>query len=152
MAPLKDFTDILSGEAYVTVSTVKPVVHHLTTVVLMSSEDLIKDIEKGVSAYIREKYSSVEVNDLLDAATFMDSRFRTGYIDDIDRDGVIQRITEEATEIAKSSQTHSNPTEQSEQQKDSQTTEDHTQDTESDTHPPYVKKLKLGDRVKLGKF
>ena len=39
LAPLKDFTDILSGEAYVTVSTVKPVVHHLTTVVLMQSEE-----------------------------------------------------------------------------------------------------------------
>ena len=78
--------------------------------------------------------------------------FRIGYIDEIDRDGVIQCITEEATEIVKSSQTHSNPIEQSEQQKDSQTTKDHTQDTESDTHPPPAKKLKLGGRVKLGKI
>ena len=44
---------------------------------------------------------------MLDAATFMDLRFRMGYIDEIDKDGVIERITEEATEIVKSSQTHS---------------------------------------------
>ena len=59
-------------------------------------------------AYIRE-YSNLEVNDLLDAATFMDPRFRTEYTDEVDKDGVIQRITEEATEILRSSQTHSNP-------------------------------------------
>ena len=94
--PQKEFTNVLSGKAYVTVSTVKPVVHHLTTEVQMSSEEdtqLTKDIKKGVLAYIREKYSIMEVNDLLDAATFMDPRFRTGYIDDIDKDGIIQRIT-----------------------------------------------------------
>ena len=42
----------------------------------------------------------MEVNELLDAASFMDPRFRTAYIDDIDRDGI---ISEEAAEIAKSS-------------------------------------------------
>ena len=107
---LQGFTDILSGEDYVTESTVKPVLNHLTAVVLMSSEEetnLTEDTKKGVLAYMREKYSSLEVNDLLDAATFMDLRFRMGYIDEIDKDGVIERITEEATEIVKSSQTHS---------------------------------------------
>ena len=47
LAPLKDFTDILSAEGYVTVSTVKTVLHHLTTVVLMTLEEdthLTKDI------------------------------------------------------------------------------------------------------------
>ena len=67
----------------------------------------------------------------------MDPRFRTGYIDEIDRDGVIQRITEEATEIAKNL---------------------------SNTQPPLNNmrnkrtlrllkiKLKLGGRVKLRKI
>ena len=50
-------------------------------------------------------YSSVEVNDLLDAATFMDPRFSTGYIHEIDSDGVIQHTTEESTRIANSSHT-----------------------------------------------
>ena len=72
---------------------------------------LTKDIKKGVLAYIKEKYSNMKVNDLLDAATFMDPRFRTEYTDEVDKDGVIQRITEEATEIVRSSQAHSNPPE-----------------------------------------
>ena len=110
-APLKDFTDILSAEGYVTVSTVKPVLHHLATVVLMPLEEdthLTKDIKKGVLAYIREKYSNLEVNDLLDAATFMDPRFRSEYTEEVNKDEVVQRITEEATEIIRS-QEHSNP-------------------------------------------
>lgn len=62
-----------------TVSTVKPVEHHLITEVLMSSEEdtqVTKDIKRGVLVYIREKYISMEVNDLLDAATFKDPKFR----------------------------------------------------------------------------
>ena len=144
LAPLKDFTDILSAEGYVTVSTVKPVLHHLTTVVLMPLEEdthLTKDIKKGVLAYIKEKYSNMKVNDLLDAATFMDPRFRTEYTDEVDKDGVIQRIIEEATEIVRSSQAHSNPSEHQ---------DGHTEDTDPDTHPPPAKRHKLGGRVKLG--
>ena len=79
---------------------------------------------------------------MLDAATFMDPRFRTEYTDEVDKDGVIQRMTEEATEIISCSQAHSSPPEQSEGQ------DGHTEDP--DTHPPPAKRLKLGGRIKLG--
>ena len=42
-----DFTDILSGENYVTVSSIKPLLHHLTTQVCLPAEEdtqLTKDI------------------------------------------------------------------------------------------------------------
>ena len=81
---------------------------------------LTKDIKKGVLAYIKEKYSNLKVNDLLDAATFMDP---TEYTDEVDKYGVIECINEEAIEIVRSSQAHSNPPEQSEHQ------DGHTDDT-----------------------
>ena len=63
---------------------------------------LTKDVEKQVLSHVNEKYSaSLEVNDLLDVATFIDPRFRTDYLNDIEKDGIIQYITEEAGKIAR---------------------------------------------------
>ena len=50
--PLSDFTEILSGEDYVNVSSVKPLLHHLTSEVCLQGEEdthLTKDIKKGVN-------------------------------------------------------------------------------------------------------
>ena len=90
----------------------------------------------------------MEVNGLLDVATFIDPRFRTAYIDDIDKDGVIQRVTEEASEMVQSCQQQSDPADMTESQNEGQ----HTEDVESDTHLPPTKKQKLGGRIKLGRI
>lgn len=78
---------------------------------------------------------------MLDAATFMDPRFRTEYTDEVEKDGVIERITEEATEIVRSFQAHSSASEHQ---------DSHSEDKDADTHPPPAKRLKLGGRVRLG--
>ena len=81
--PLQEFTDALSGEGYVSVSYVKPVLHLLKTSVLTEKEgdtDLTKDIKAKILDYMNTKYDDPATQELLDVASFMDPRFKSSYI------------------------------------------------------------------------
>ena len=83
LAPLADLTDIISGADYNTVSTVKPLLHHISTKALAVVNDdtkLTRDIKEKIKSCLTEKYSDNEVNVLLDMATVMDPHFKVGYI------------------------------------------------------------------------
>ena len=99
LAPLADLTDIISGEDYVTVSTVKPLLHHITTKALAMENDnteLTKDIKERIKSYLTEKYSDDEVNMLLNMATALDPRFKVDYIKTSELEVVKGKIIEEA--------------------------------------------------------
>ena len=86
---LSDFTDILSGEQYVTVSSVWPLLHHLTTKVCLQGEEdsqLTKDIV--VKVYMVQKYDNLVASELLNIASFLDPRFKKDYVDE----GSLERI------------------------------------------------------------
>ncbi|XP_066544980.1 E3 SUMO-protein ligase ZBED1 [Amia ocellicauda] len=75
---LLEFTDALSGEEYVSISYLKPVVHLLATSVLAEDAedtDLTSSIKTKVLAYLNDKYSGPYTQELLDAVSFMDPRF-----------------------------------------------------------------------------
>ncbi|XP_056118286.1 E3 SUMO-protein ligase ZBED1-like [Rhinichthys klamathensis goyatoka] len=81
--PLQDFTDALSGESYVSVSYIKPVLHLFKTSLLQREEkdvDLTATIKRNIMCYLEQKYSDPENDELLDMASLMDPRFRTTYI------------------------------------------------------------------------
>ncbi len=81
--PLLEFTDALSGEEYVSVSYLKPVLHLLATSVLAEDAedtDLTRSIKTKVLAYLNDKCSDPYTQELLDVASFMDPRFKTQYI------------------------------------------------------------------------
>ena len=83
LSPLMEFTDALSGEDYVTISFVKPVLHILNSRVLAEEEDdveLTKTIKTSILAYLKGKYSDPITEELLDTASFVDPRFKTTYI------------------------------------------------------------------------
>lgn len=99
LAPLADLTDIISGEDYVTVSTVKPLLHHISTEALAVEKDdtgITRDIKERIKSCLTEKYSDNEVNMLLDMATVLDPRFKVDYISASDLAAVKERIIEEA--------------------------------------------------------
>ncbi len=78
--PLLEFTDALSGEEYVSISYLKPVLHLLATSVLAEDAedtDLTRSIKTKVLAYLNDKYSDPYTQELLDVASFMDPRFKT---------------------------------------------------------------------------
>lgn len=81
--PLVDFTDALSGEAYVSVSCVKPVLQLFNEEVLKPEDtdtDLTKAIKSSVTSYLNEKFDVAATDDLLCMATLVDPRFKTHYI------------------------------------------------------------------------
>ncbi len=98
MSPLQDFTDALSGEQYVSVSYVKPVLHLFNTTILAEEDnntELTKDVKRNILAYLNEKYSDPDTDDLLDIASFLDPRFRTTYIKKEKVEHVISRAVKE---------------------------------------------------------
>ena len=84
LGPLADFTDMLSAENYVTVSALNPVLHVLTSQVLLRKEEdtsLTKEIKTRVQDYLENKYySDAELKELLNVASFIDPRFMVEYI------------------------------------------------------------------------
>ncbi len=91
MKPLADFTDILSGEKYVTVSSVKPVLELIKDDLLSPGPDdtaLTASIKQNMCRVLTEKYSSPAINVLLRKATILDPRYRgsmeeAGALDDV---------------------------------------------------------------------
>lgn len=83
LGPLVEFTDSLSGESYVTVSYVKPVLQlsrsqhlHVTEV----DTPLTKEMKGKIMQYLDEKYADPDTDDMLDMATLVDPRFKMEYI------------------------------------------------------------------------
>nr|XP_023693139.1 zinc finger BED domain-containing protein 4-like isoform X1 [Paramormyrops kingsleyae] len=83
LKPLQDFTDALSGEEYVTISNVRPVLHLFNTSLLAHEDDdseLCKLIKTCIVDYRNAKYAEPATSDLLDMASLVDPRFRDKYI------------------------------------------------------------------------
>lgn len=83
LQPLQEFTDALSGERYVSVSYVKPVLHLMNTSILAAKEedsDLTKSIKMKILEYMNTKYDNPATQELLDMTCFMDPRFKANYI------------------------------------------------------------------------
>ena len=99
IALIADLTDIISWEDYVTVSTVKPLLHPISIKALAVENDnteLTRDIKERIKPCLTEKYSDNEVNMLLDMATKLNPRFKVDYISASDLAAVKERIIEEA--------------------------------------------------------
>ncbi|KAL6473716.1 hypothetical protein MHYP_G00172770 [Metynnis hypsauchen] len=82
LSPLLEFTDALSGESYVSVSFLKPVMHLFNTSILKEAEDdteLTRTIKTTVMGYLKEKYDDPAMDDLLDMACLVDPRFKLQY-------------------------------------------------------------------------
>ncbi|XP_056097499.1 E3 SUMO-protein ligase ZBED1 [Rhinichthys klamathensis goyatoka] len=98
LSPLKDFTDALSGEDYVSVSYVKPVLYLLKVNILsLNDEDteLTKTMKQTILNYLTDKYQDPTTDDLLDMASLLDPRFKTQYIASDKIEGIQARAVSE---------------------------------------------------------
>ena len=64
LAPLADFTDILSGEKYVTFSALIPLLTHITDDVLCDDEEDTTLIKQQIITYLQDKYEDTTLKDL----------------------------------------------------------------------------------------
>nr|XP_023675618.1 zinc finger BED domain-containing protein 4-like [Paramormyrops kingsleyae] len=110
--PLQDFTDALSGESYVSVSCIKPVLHLIKTSLLLPEEEdleLTKTIKANIMRYLESKYCDLEKEELLDMATLLDPRFRTTYIDASKLEVVKKRAVSEISALCNSTTEEAGP-------------------------------------------
>ena len=84
LKPVSDFTDILSGENYVTASSLLPVLHLVTQGTLapfVEDTKLTADLKAGILHVLEEKYKALPQAslELMRKATFLDPRYRGEY-------------------------------------------------------------------------
>ena len=98
LRPLTDFTDTLSGEQYMSISSVKPVLHLFETSVLAVQEDdtdYTKSLVTNILGYVHSKYRDPKTQDLFDTATTLNPRFKMNYISEENKATVKVRLTDE---------------------------------------------------------
>ncbi|XP_059410212.1 E3 SUMO-protein ligase ZBED1-like [Carassius carassius] len=94
LSPLLEFTDALSGESYVSVSFLKPVMHLFNTSILKEAEDdteLTRTIKTTVMGYLNQKYDDPAMDNLLDMACLVDPRFKLQYTQEEKREYIKER-------------------------------------------------------------
>lgn len=102
MKPVADFTDILSGEKYVTVSSVKPVLELIKGKLLSPNPNdttLTAKIKENMCRVLTEKYSPLEIQDLLRKATILDPRYRGSMEDAEVLDDVKRELLQELLDM-----------------------------------------------------
>lgn len=83
LGQLFEFIDALSGEKYVSVSFLKPVLHLFNNKILSQTDgdtELTKVVKEGILKYLNEKYDDHATNNLVGMATLVDPRFKTTYM------------------------------------------------------------------------
>ncbi|KAJ0036129.1 hypothetical protein NQD34_004806 [Periophthalmus magnuspinnatus] len=81
LGPLSQFTDALSTETSVTLSTLKPVLEHIKTEILIQSNDdppLITQMKKTMREDLDSRYSEKALK-MMDIACFIDPRFKGNF-------------------------------------------------------------------------
>ncbi len=102
LSPLAELSDALSGELYVSISSVKPVLHLFKTSVLAVQDDdtdFTKSVKSNILKYLQEKYGDPRTQDLFDMATALDPRFKMTYISEEKKATVRAKLTDEMTGI-----------------------------------------------------
>lgn len=97
LSPLSDFTDAVSGEQYVSVSSVKPVLHLFETSMLAIQEDdtdFTKSLKTKILGSLQEKYRDPKTQDLLDIATTLNPRFKMNFMSEENKATVKVRLTD----------------------------------------------------------
>lgn len=140
LTPLADFTNVMSVERYVTVSSLRPLLHHLETEILVEQEGetdttLTADIKERVCISLKSRYADENVSELIDKAAFLDPRFRLDYVADEDVPHIKDCIARETTKIL-------------EVLENQQSTESSSTCTRTPDAPPPAKKKRLGSLFK----
>lgn len=103
LSPLLSLTDILSGENYMTVSAVLPMLQLIEISVLKEEENdtqLTKDIKRRIITDLTSRYpASSDVSEILRCATFLDPQFKSKPFSDSEMEGINKMIVLESMVI-----------------------------------------------------
>ena len=85
LSPLCAFTDVMSGEKYITGSAVIPIIDLLTNTILKENDEdktLTNNIRNAISTDLLTRNTSPEIIELLELSSFLDPRFKAKYVSD----------------------------------------------------------------------
>ncbi|CAB4034362.1 zinc finger BED domain-containing 1-like [Paramuricea clavata] len=100
LAPLADFTDIMSGSEYVTISALTPILRRLKNEELAAKNGdlpMTVSIKKKILKALQVKYSCEEKKLLMDITCFLDPRFKTDFFTDNDEDCDVESMVESSS-------------------------------------------------------
>ncbi len=86
LSKLSELTDILSGENYVTISSVLPMIELLNNTLLKQCDDdtdLVASMKKTVKDDINSRYTDKKTITLLRLSSLLDPRFKSKYIEEV---------------------------------------------------------------------
>ena len=149
LSPLSDLTDILSGEDYVTVSVILPLMNLLNSKFLKEKEDtqLTADIKQRIRTDLNNRLSSYDCDQLLllQCASYLDPQFKGKYLDEDEVEDVKIKVMNDLLDLTV------NPEDSTQSDQPAQSTSTITPQltiTSTATNQPPSKKRKLGTLFK----
>ena len=114
MKPFAEMTEAIGGEKWVTISSVRPLIHKITQVFLQSCEDdstLVKEMKQLMIIKINEYYGEDCDMQVLNKAMLLDPRFKNALF--VSSDILLPELIEIAREIPHSARTSRSSTDNS---------------------------------------
>jgi len=106
LSPLHELTDALSGEKYVTVLAVIPIIELIKSKILKvdsaADSQLTQSLKNLINDDLSQRYTDDKVISLLDITSVLDPRFKVQYVNKVD--DVLARVKEEGANIVRQSQ------------------------------------------------
>ena len=108
---MSDFTDALSGDSYVTVSSIKPTLSFIENASEAAQDDtnLTIDLKAKVQANFEKRYTSEAAQTILNTATWLDPRYKTEYLSEEGGRDASENLKEQMMAIKLASDTLNNP-------------------------------------------
>lgn len=99
MEPIVKITEAMGGQKWVTVSSVKPLLHQLSFKylnIVPTDSKLKQQIKEAVMDNLSTRYTNESISDLLDKACFLDPRFKSlSFRSDVDKAKITNLIENE---------------------------------------------------------
>ena len=103
LKPFFKITETISGENYITVSSIKPLLYHLLNTDLNARDDdlgAIKQLKETVKGNLQLRYQDSEASKSLDMACFLDPRFKElPFLSTVERTALHNLVREEVSAI-----------------------------------------------------
>ena len=149
LEPMADFTDALSGDSYVTVSSIKPTLSFIKDATMATDDDtsLTEDLKASIRADFQKRYTSDVTQTLQNTATWLDPRYKTAYLTDEECRNATEKIKEEmiTLQVERAGDAADAPDEARQRQNDAPNAPDNVEDDQ-----PPAKKMKRSLATLLG--
>ncbi|RXN15706.1 zinc finger BED domain-containing 1-like protein [Labeo rohita] len=87
LKPLRSFTDSLAAETCITISSLRPVLQHLTETILAEKDDdsnLVRSMKHAICKNLQERYEDSDMANVIDMACVLDPRFKLNFMEEAD--------------------------------------------------------------------